>query len=77
MSVSTIPESGFLRLWQIVGCKRRNVEPIIPVSRSSWYNGCKSGKYPAPVQLGPRTSAWRADDIRRLIASTASDNGLK
>ena len=68
MSTSSIPESGFLRLWQIVGCKRRNIEPIIPVSLSSWYSGCKTGKYPPPVQLGPRTTAWRADDIRKLIA---------
>jgi prophage regulatory protein len=68
MSTSSIPESGFLRLYQIVGCKRRNIEPIIPVSRSSWYSGCKFGKYPPPVQLGPRTTAWRADDIRKLIA---------
>ena len=64
---STIPDTGFLRLWQIVGCKRRRVEPIIPISRSSWFNGCKSGKYPAPIKLGERTTVWRAEDIRRLI----------
>ena len=66
----TIPESGFLRLWQIVGCKRRKVAPIIPISRSAWFNGCKAGRYPPAVKLGPRTTAWRADDIRKLIQET-------
>ena len=64
---NTIPETGFLRLWQIVGCKRRKVAPIIPISRTSWFNGCKSGKYPAPIKLGERTTVWRAEDIRQLI----------
>ncbi len=64
---NTIPETGFLRLWQIVGCKRRKVAPIIPISRTNWFNGCKSGKYPAPIKLGERTTVWRAEDIRQLI----------
>ncbi len=67
MATATIPESGFLRLWQIIGCPKRRIEPLFPVSRSSWYEGVKSGRYPAPVRLGPRTTAWRAVDIRRLI----------
>jgi prophage regulatory protein len=43
------------------------VPPIIPVSKSSWWAGVKSGRYPKPIKLGPRTTAWRVDDIRRLI----------
>jgi prophage regulatory protein len=27
----------------------------------------KSGRYPQPVKLGPRITAWRVEDIRRLI----------
>lgn len=72
---STIPDTGFLRLWQIVGCMRRRVEPIIPISRTSWFNGCKSGKYPAPIKLGERTTVWRAEDIRRLIEQAQPTKG--
>lgn len=39
----------------------------IPVSRSAWWAGVRSGRYPKPVKLGPRTTAWRAADIRVLI----------
>lgn len=45
----------------------REVLQIIPVSRSSWYEGVKAGRYPAPVRLGPRTTAWRESDIRALM----------
>lgn len=41
----------------------------VPVSRSSWFAGVKSGRYPKPVQLGARAVAWRAEDIRTLVAS--------
>ena len=39
----------------------------IPVSKSTWWAGVKSGRYPQPVKLGPRITAWRADDIEALI----------
>jgi prophage regulatory protein len=62
-----IPEAGFLRIWQIVGDKKRGISPLIPIGRTTFLNGVKSGKYPKPVKLGERTTAWKAEDIRTLI----------
>jgi prophage regulatory protein len=39
----------------------------IPVSKSTWWAGVRSGRYPKPVKLGPRITAWRIEDIRALI----------
>lgn len=39
----------------------------IPVSKSSWFDGVKSGRYPRGYHLGPRTTVWRSDDIDRVI----------
>jgi hypothetical protein len=68
-----LPESGYIRLIQILGDKKSNppIPPIIPVGKSSWWAGVKSGRYPQPVKLGPRTTAWRIKDIRHLI-----ENGI-
>jgi prophage regulatory protein len=55
----SLPETGFLRLSQIL--------KIIPVGRSTWWAGVKSGKYPKPVKLGARTTAWRVSDIKALV----------
>lgn len=46
---------------------RDAIPPLIPVSRSSWWQGVKIGTYPKPVKLGPRTTAWRRDKIFNLI----------
>uniref|UniRef100_C6E3Q2 Phage transcriptional regulator, AlpA n=1 Tax=Geobacter sp. (strain M21) TaxID=443144 RepID=C6E3Q2_GEOSM len=54
------PETGYLRLSQII-------PSIIPVSKSTWWLGVKSGRYPSPVKLSERCTAWRAADIRALI----------
>jgi prophage regulatory protein len=62
-----IPETGFLRGWQIWGSKKRNIPAIIPVGRTTFLNGVRSGKFPKPIKLGERTSAWRVEDIRALI----------
>jgi prophage regulatory protein len=39
----------------------------LPVSRSTWWAGVKSGRFPAPIKLGPRITVWRDADIQRLI----------
>lgn len=65
-----LPASGFLRIKQIVGDPKANppVPGIIPVSKSSWWSGVKSGLYPQPTRsLGKRITAWRVEDIRALI----------
>jgi predicted DNA-binding transcriptional regulator AlpA len=64
-----IPQTGFMRLKKIVKKAGANLtdEPLIPVCASAWWAGVKSGKYPQPVKLGPRTTAWRVEDIRDLI----------
>jgi prophage regulatory protein len=66
----SLPESGYLRLKQIIGDKRTGEPPIIPVSRSTWWAGVKSGRYPKPSRaLGDRITAWHVDSIRALIES--------
>ncbi|MCP4885832.1 MAG: AlpA family phage regulatory protein [Planctomycetaceae bacterium] len=65
MKTKTFPEIGFLRMRDIIGDK--NNPGIIPVSRSSWYKGIAEGRYPKPVKLGERISAWKIEDIRKLI----------
>ena len=71
---TSLPPTGFVRLKQIVGDKKVSppIPPIIPVSRSRWWEGVRTGRYPAPVKLGPRTTAWRVEDIRTLIEQLAS-----
>ena len=57
--MQNISSNALLRLPQVLA--------LIPVSRSAWWAGCKSGRYPKPVKLGPRTTAWRASDIAALL----------
>jgi hypothetical protein len=66
-----LPEIGYLRIKQIIGDPRATppIPAIIPVCKTAWYAGCKSGKYPKPVKLAARTSAWKVEEIRALIAS--------
>ena len=56
-----------MRLKQIVGDRVAGIEPLIPVSRSGWWQGVKDGRYPQPVKLGPKTTAWKSTDIDALI----------
>jgi prophage regulatory protein len=59
---ASLPDTGFLRLPAIVA-----PFGFIPVSKSTWWAGIKAGRFPRPVKLGPRTTAWRVEDIKALI----------
>jgi prophage regulatory protein len=54
-----LPKEGWVRLPSVLS--------VIPVSRSTWWTGVKSGRFPKPTKLGPNTSAWWVPDIRALI----------
>lgn len=71
-----LPATGYLRLAQIVGKPATDTAPaipaIIPVSKSTWWAGVRSGRYPQPTRaLGNRITAWNVEDIRRLIEAVA------
>ena len=40
---------------------------LIPVSKTTWWAGVKSGRFPKPVKLGPQTTCWYWQDILSLI----------
>jgi prophage regulatory protein len=63
-SENRLPEVGFVRLSSVLSPKGP-----IPVGRSTWWAGVKSGRFPKPTKLGPRTTVWRVEDIRALINS--------
>jgi predicted DNA-binding transcriptional regulator AlpA len=64
-----LPSTGFLRLSQIIGNSRANppIAALIPIGKSSWWQGVRDGRYPPSLKLGPRTTVWRVEDIRTLI----------
>jgi prophage regulatory protein len=68
----TIPETGFLRLRQVL--------TVIPLGKTCWWEGVKSGRFPKPVKLSARCTAWKAEDIHSLIrrlSEQASDSCTK
>ena len=60
----SIPAFGFLRLPQILA--------IIPISKSAWWEGCRTGRFPKPVKLGSRTTVWKAEDIKAFIENVGN-----
>jgi prophage regulatory protein len=65
------PETGYLRLEYIIGDADAQppIPPIIPVGRTTWKEGVRSGRFPQPVRLTKRIVAWRVEYIRALVAS--------
>ncbi len=58
----TIPQEGFMRLQEVLR--------VFPISKATWYIGVKAGRFPAGVRLSENTTAYRVEDIRKLIEST-------
>ncbi|MCW6508455.1 helix-turn-helix transcriptional regulator [Lichenifustis flavocetrariae] len=60
MKSFTLPETGFMRVPGVLA--------IFPFSKSSLWLAVKENRFPQPVKIGPRITAWRVEDIRQHIA---------
>ena len=60
-SIDPKAQQGLLRIKQVL--------ELVPIGRSTWWAGVRSGKYPRPIKLSDRTTAWYRADIEELIAS--------
>jgi prophage regulatory protein len=59
MAIQTaLPETGFVRLPLILS--------VIPVGRTTWWEGVRDKKFPPSYKIG-KITVWRAEDIRKLI----------
>jgi len=70
-----LPVTGFLRLNQILGNAKANppIPPIIPISKSTWWEGVQSGRFPKPVKLGSHITLWKIRDVKKLITDIESE----
>lgn len=62
-----LPPTGYLRLHDVL--------KLYPVSKSTWWAGVKSGRYPPGYHLSARTTAWKIEDIRALIEQSTDHSG--
>lgn len=68
MYKAPLSHTGFLRLSTIL--------QLIPISKSTWWKGVQTGRFPKPVKLGIRVSAWRVTDIQQLIQIYNTQNDV-
>lgn len=60
-----LPDEGFVRLPSILA--------VLGISKTSFLDGVKTGKYPPGKLLSPRCRVWAASSIRELLTSIEND----
>ena len=66
----------FLRLKHIIGDYKVTppIPAIIPISKTTWWDGVKRGIYPKPIKLSQNMTVWRSDDIQKLVDDIVEAN---
>ena len=69
LNLNPLPATGYVRLAQLIGDLNADppIPPIIPVGKSSIWSWVKAGRFPAPVKIGPRVTAWDVRSVRRFL----------
>jgi predicted DNA-binding transcriptional regulator AlpA len=62
--IKSLPETGYVRLPVVLS--------VLPVSRSTFLAGVKTGRYPKSVKLSEKCVAWRVEEIRALLDHLAA-----
>ena len=73
--MNQLPESGLIRLKQIIGDNKANppIPAVINISKSQLWNLVKCGKFPKPRKLSARTTVWSAEEIRHYIENAGGE----
>jgi hypothetical protein len=76
LQATVIPEEGFLRLFQVIGCKRRGLVPLVPVSESGWHRKQREVEgWPQGVLVSARTRLYPVSEIRELLERLNAQGG--
>ena len=76
-----LPSTGYVRQSQLIGDSPRNSSShqaerhrpgILPFSSPTLWRMVKAGKFPAPVKLSERVTAWRVEDVRVWMHSRSA-----
>lgn len=65
-NILNLPQTGYVRLSTIL--------KFIPIGKTTWWNGIKTGRFPKGIKLSSRVTVWRVEDIRRLINQHQDNN---
>ena len=67
--MNELPKTGYLRIKQILGHPQSDppIIPLIPIGKSTWWQGVKTGRFPQPIKIGKRITVWKAEDIYNFI----------
>lgn len=66
------PNERLMRLKEIIGRGG-----VIPVSKSTWWAGVRSGRFPPPIKLSAGITVWRASDLEAFIAALGPGSTAK
>ncbi len=65
--------SSLLRLERTIGNKQKNIQALLPISRTTFLKKVKSGEFPSPVKFGnSRSVFWRTEEILELLESSVT-----
>lgn len=60
--------TNLVRIKDIVNNPKTGKGGLLPICRSSFLNGVKSGLFPKPIKLGVRSVAWNYSEIMRAVS---------
>jgi len=58
--LTELPADGFIR--------QAHLLRLVPFSSATLWRRVSCGRFPHPVKLGDRITAWRVADVRRFLA---------
>lgn len=74
-----LPETGFVRLLQIIGNPKADppIPAIVPISKSTLWNWVKMGRFPPPIKLSNRITVWKIEVIREYLMTTSDSDSCQ
>lgn len=68
IAAGSFRKNGKPKFTRLPTTPRVAIPAIVPVKKSTWWQGIKDQRYPPAVKIGARCTAWKVEDILNFLA---------
>lgn len=69
MQFNKLPDTPLIRMSELASYAKRGHHGVLPVSAATVWSWVRNGKFPKPVKVSEKITAWRTADVREYLAA--------
>lgn len=68
MQFNKLPNKPLIRISELASYVKRGHHGVLPVSAATVWAWVRTNRFPKPVKVSEKITAWKTEDVRKFLA---------